>query len=224
MVLPVVHVPSEKTLCGGHAANALEPIDCPISEIGDIINSQAFTEFASHSSDDIYYNYPHVNCLSIIGTVPSQGLWRVFERHVFARWSAYDIGSCRTRNRDLDFFVGPSVESEGTATGDLGAFWYEILDTDLPYINFYGVTGTHLWLQVHDLRLVNNGPIYKGESLRDKWFNIYSKMKDGTAEAIPTDPTEAQVRREMAEEDCNIDDEEPAEPDPPEYQETDQQP
>ncbi|KAI7081766.1 hypothetical protein KC356_g8905 [Hortaea werneckii] len=188
MALPLVHAPSEKTFCGGHAADALEPIDCPVPKIGDIINAQAFTEFANDQSGDIYHDYLRMNRLFNVGTVPSKGLGRVFERHVFVR----------------------CVYPEEAAVGELGSSWYEIPDTDLPYINFHGVNGTHLWLQVHDLRLVKMDPIYENESLRDTWLNIYSKMRDGTAETILTNTADAQVRRDMAERDCNKDDEEPA--------------
>ena len=111
----------------------------------------------------------------VSGTV-HDGLAPVVERHVFARWAAHDVSGKHGRNRDIDFFVGPSIVREEEAS--LPSSWYRCPHDDLPYTDFRGVPGTNLWLKVNDLGLIDFHPMYEREydGLHEIWLNIYQSM------------------------------------------------
>ncbi|KAI6820103.1 hypothetical protein KC332_g9652 [Hortaea werneckii] len=209
-----IQVPDENVLRGGRAINALEATKCPIQDMEDIQSAQGFNDYVDNPFDDVFYDRLRENGLYMVGWMTTEGLARTFKRHVFARWSSHEIKNTATgtRNRNIDYFVGPSIELEFVTVGSYT--WYEIPTADHPYINFRGVPGTNLWVKVHDLSLIQFHPTYEGDNdgLRDVWRNIYTRMNDGTAQTTLVNPVEAQAMREMRDRDADEDDSEPEYP------------
>ncbi|KAI7369585.1 hypothetical protein KC354_g1847 [Hortaea werneckii] len=190
-----IQVPSENILCGGRTTNALEATKCPVQEMENIQSAQAFNDYVDQSfDDDVFYECLRQNRLYMVGWMTTEGLARTFKRYVFARWSSYEIKNTATgtSNRDIDYF-------------------YEIPTADHPYINIRGVPGTNLWGKVHNLSLIHFHPTYEGDNdgLQEVWRNIYTRMKNGTAETTLENPVAAQAKREIRERDADKDDSEP---------------
>ncbi|KAI7283891.1 hypothetical protein KC345_g2670 [Hortaea werneckii] len=209
-----IPVPNENILRGGRAINALEATKCPIQDMEDIQDAQAFNDYVDHPFDDVFYDCLRENGLYMVGWMTTEGLARTFKRHVFARWSSPEIKGTATgiRNRDIYYFVGPSIEPECVTVGSYT--WYEIPTTDHPYINFRCVPGTNLWVKVLNPSLIQFHPTYEGDNhgLRDVWRNIYTRMNDGTEGTTFENPVVAQATREMRKRDADEDDSEPEYP------------
>ncbi|KAI7084401.1 hypothetical protein KC356_g6758 [Hortaea werneckii] len=205
------HVPSENFLRGGRATNALEATKCPVQEMENIQSAQAFNDFVDCASDDVFYECLCKSHLYMVGWMTTEGLARTFKRHVFARWSSHETRNqaTETHNGDIDYFVGPSIEPEFVIVGSYK--WYEIPTANHPYLNFRGVSGTNLWVKVHDLSLVHFHPADEcdKDGLREVWRNIYTRINDSTAKTILENPVAAQAKREMRERDKDKDDSEP---------------
>ncbi|KAI7320354.1 hypothetical protein KC315_g9485 [Hortaea werneckii] len=194
MAMASIQVPSENIFRGGRTTNALEATKCPVQEMENIQSAQAFNDYVDQSfDDDVFYECLRQNRLYMVGWMTTEGLARTFKRHVFARWSSYEIRNTATgtSNRVIDYFVGPSIEPELVTVGQYK--WYEIPTADHPYINFRGGPGTNRWVKVHNLSLIHFHPTYEGDNdgLREVWRNIYTRMNNDTAETTLENPVAA---------------------------------
>ncbi|KAI6812939.1 hypothetical protein KC340_g13437 [Hortaea werneckii] len=174
--MSAVQVPSSSALRGGLALQPLEVATCPIREMAGVVNAEGFFNYVDDTTRDVFFLQLQHSRLYMVGWMTTVGLAPVVERHVFARWAAHDVSGKHGRNRDIDFFVGPSIVREEEAS--LPSSWYRCPHDDLPYTDFRGVPGTNLWLKVNDLGLIDFHPMYEREydGLHEIWLNIYQSM------------------------------------------------
>ncbi|KAI7325839.1 hypothetical protein KC315_g7751 [Hortaea werneckii] len=207
-----IQVPSKNALRGRHSAKALDATKSPMPEMEYIHSLRGFAAWVEVGGDP-FSDALIENNLFMVGVVETTGLSHTYKRHVYARWATHDIANKDNQtivNRDIDFFVGPTIEPEEVTIGY--TIWFELPLNNSPYTDFRGVAGTHLWLQVHDLGLVHFHPTYQGDGddLRSVWRNIYAQMNGETAPTHLMNANAYRVWREMEVKDEDQDDEEPA--------------